>query len=166
MQPPETSEKTKKNATHATGPPGSKQWTTIADFSDLKNRIRCLLIQYTNPLSILVSFDFDGTLGARRSVVSSGQPKEHPLSRQDTFDQEMLSVDILQFLNAMGVPFFVNTAASNPCRAHEAMSQNHHYTQPRPAPWIVDAHQRRCCALWRRLVTICRRCLQQTFHST
>jgi hypothetical protein len=110
-----------------------KQWTTIAGFDDLKNRIQCLLRQYKDPLSLLVSFDFDGTLASRRSLLSSGEPKNNKLSKQDTFDQEILSVDVLNFLNMKGVPFFVNTAAENPCRAHEAMAANNYYEQTRPA---------------------------------
>jgi hypothetical protein len=124
----------KHNASHwEKDLPGMKQWTTITDFDDLKNRIHCLLRKYTDPLSLLISFDFDGTLGARRSMLSSGKTKDHKLSKQDTFDQEIQSVDVLNFLNTKGVPFFVNTAANNPCRAKEAMSSNDHYEQTRPA---------------------------------
>ena len=47
--------------------PGRKQWTTIADFGDLKNRILCLLRKYQDPRALLVSFDFDGTLVERVS---------------------------------------------------------------------------------------------------
>jgi hypothetical protein len=123
----------KDNAVHwSYGTPGPKQWTNISGFDDLKNRIRCLLIEYQDPLSILVSFDFDGTLGARRSKVSIGYTKDDCLSRQDTFNQEMYSVDILKVLNDKGVPFFVNTAAANPRRAHEAMAENNHYERSRP----------------------------------
>ena len=56
---------------------------------------------------------------------SSGLPKEDRRSKYDTWDQERRSVTILDTLNEMGIPFFINTAAPNPCGAYGSLGNFH-----------------------------------------
>ena len=101
----------------------SLEWSTINDFSDLKFRISCLLESNIKPSELLISFDFDGTLGARRSKMSIGRDKTSIEAVQDTYIEEGKTVELLHNLNNLGIPFFVNTAAPNPCRARETMKK-------------------------------------------
>ena len=105
---------------------GPKKWSTINDLNEVLFRIHCLLKAGISADEILVSFDFDGTLGARRSIKSAFLPKDDPVSNHDTYDQEMKSVTVLDQLNKLNIPYFVNTAADNPCMAMESM-HGHRY---------------------------------------
>ena len=49
-------------------------------FEDLQFRISCILNSGTHPDQILVSFDFDGTLGARRTSLSKNKTKDDPVT--------------------------------------------------------------------------------------
>jgi hypothetical protein len=111
----------------------------MTGFNDLKFRVSCLLqTGHFTPNEILVSFDFDGTLGARRSQKSQFREKLDRLSIEDTHDQEKLSVDMMHDLNTRGIPYFVNTAAENPCRARESM--NLHHARQMPPSTVLLQH--------------------------
>ena len=103
---------------------GPKKWSTINDLHEVLFRIHCLLKAGISADEILVSFDFDGTLGARRSMKSMFLQKDNPVSHQDTYDQEMKSVQVLDKLNKLKIPYFVNIANDNPCRAMESMHEH------------------------------------------
>lgn len=103
---------------------GLAQWSTIDSLDDIRFRISCLLgTGNIKRHEILVSFDFDGTLGGRRTHKTQWVAKSDPNAIEDTQNEERKSVQLLEELNTQGIPFFVNTAAPNPCRAHETMQQ-------------------------------------------
>ena len=104
-------------------PDSVKKWSTMKNFNDLMFRISCILKSGIKPCEMLISFDFDGTLGARRTEISSGKDKSSIVAIKDTFQEEQKTVDLLEDLNELGIPFFVNTAADNPCRARETMQK-------------------------------------------
>ena len=103
---------------------GLIQWSTIDSLDDIRFRIACLLATGNiKPREILVSFDFDGTLGGRRTHKTQWVPKNDPSAIEDTHNEEEKSVQLLTELNRQKIPFFINTAAPNPCRAQETMQQ-------------------------------------------
>lgn len=118
----EETERANRAHWHRTGTtPRSRKWSTIDELDDVKFRIVCLLESGLDPMQILVSFDFDGTLGARRTVESQGLSKTNPKSVRDTHREEAKSTDLLTHLNRLGIPYFVNTAANDPQHAYDTM---------------------------------------------
>jgi hypothetical protein len=92
-------------------------------FEDLQFRISCILNSGTYPDQILVSFDFDGTLGARRTSLSKNKTKDDKVTISDTHDEEKKSIAMLTYLNERNIPYIVNTAAENPCHAYDTMQE-------------------------------------------
>ena len=102
---------------------GDRTWFTMDTFEDLQVRIECMLGSAIHTRQILVSFDFDGTLCARRTSLSKNKPKNDAVTVFDTEQEEEKSRAMLTYLNTHKIPYIINTAADNPSHANQTMIQ-------------------------------------------
>lgn len=95
---------------------GKASWSTTHNFENVKLMVEKLKADGKKPEEMFFSFDFDGVLGGRRTIL---KPKDQFERMRDVQAQEEKSAAILTYLNKEKIPFIVNTAASNPCRPRD-----------------------------------------------
>ena len=89
---------------------GTKKWITINDLNDVLFRVRCLLKAGVAAGNILVSFSLEGTFLSYKT---------------DNIDNDKKS--ILDYLNDLNIPYFVNTSDKNTCMVMKKMNPYYYH---------------------------------------